>query len=107
MSRFIEIIDTSFIPEEIRCKLAIKIRLDGGECWIWQGYLNEDGYGIVRYKGRRWRVHILIRYLLTNEEIKYPEFEHDHLCCNRACGNPECIKIVPRDLNQKFLKNVK
>lgn len=69
---------------------------DPWDCWPWQGYVNEDGYGrwTVRIGGRAgvkmtFYTHRLA-YALACEPIP-PELEAAHAitCDTRACCNPD------------------
>lgn len=65
--------------------------IDANGCWIWQGYLLR-GYGRMRVgAGRKYLVH----------RVAYAEFVGpipdglviDHLCRNRACFNPDHLRV--------------
>ena len=58
-----------------------------GECWEWTGCKNEDGYGLVTYRGEltsthriSWRIH----FGCIPEDKKVL-----HTCDNPACVNPK------------------
>jgi hypothetical protein len=67
-------------------------------CWNWQGKLT-DGYGRI-WDGparRAYRSHRVIWTLLRGP---IPEgLTIDHLCRNRACGNPRHMELVTRREN--------
>lgn len=68
-----------------------------GECWLWQGSKNSDGYGSLKYQGRMLSPHRLA-YELSVGPI--PEgSDLDHLCRNRACANPDHLEVVTRKEN--------
>lgn len=56
-----------------------------GECWIWQGNTDRDGYGRFRFNGRYWRTHRLA-WILT-----YGELSADKPCVLHHCDNPPCV----------------
>lgn len=64
-----------------------------GDCWIWQGPRNPEGYG------RRAHVYAhRLAYELSKGEI--PEkFVIDHLCCNPPCVNPDHLEAVTHGEN--------
>lgn len=62
-----------------------KITLDDvSGCFVWSGNKNKNGYGLIKYKGKRWLAHRLV-YFLT----------HDHhpgeLFVCHSCDRPICI----------------
>jgi len=62
-------------------------RLDkSGECWVWTGgRMNEDGYGGLKFGGRKWGAHQLA-YTLAYGPIP------DNLCVLHHCDNPPCCR---------------
>lgn len=55
-----------------------------GDCWEWRGCRDKNGYGLVQYQKRQYRVH-RVSYLLH-----YGEFSGDLLVCHE-CDNPPCV----------------
>lgn len=64
-----------------------------GECWIWNGPINQGGYGRSTF-GNRWEqlVHRL-SYRLYCGEIA-DDLTIDHLCRNKLCVNPAHLEVV-------------
>jgi hypothetical protein len=57
-----------------------------GDCWLWVGEIEKDGYGRFRPNGKRMRVH---RYSYSHFKGPIPEgLWVLHECDNRACCNP-------------------
>lgn len=54
-----------------------------GECWLWFGKIEWDGYGRVKYKGKSYRAH-RVAWELVNGEIE------DGLLVLHRCDNPLC-----------------
>jgi len=71
-------------PEK-RIKRSIMYDLDT-ECWEWSKYLNEHGYGRMRFQGKKELSH-RVSYRVFVGEI--PEgMMVLHTCDNRCCVNP-------------------
>ena len=62
-------------------------------CWLWNGYLNQDGYGRVSINKRLQMVH-----RATYGEVP-PGTEIDHKCRVRSCCNPDHLEAVPHAEN--------
>ena len=72
---------------------------DPGVCWEWQGYRDENGYGKWRATGfSTSRSSHRIAWELLRGPI--PEgLVIDHQCRNRACCNPEHLRVVTPRIN--------
>ncbi len=71
-------------------------RSGGSEsCWLWSGPISPEGYG--RVGGNRLYVH-RVAYEYWVGPIQ-DGFELDHLCRNRACGNPAHLEAVSHRVN--------
>ncbi len=64
------------------------------ECWVWQGASDEFGYGLVKWRNRKYRVHRL-SYILKKGPIP-TGYEIHHKCRNTLCGNPDHLQLVTR-----------
>lgn len=64
-----------------------------GPCWIWRGWDNGKGYGVVRVGGRRMYLHRYAFMQFYGVEIG-PEHVIDHLCRDRGCFNPKHHEAV-------------
>ncbi len=67
-------------------RLLKKITIDDNDCWIFNGSLNENGYGKIMFNGKTWLVHRLfykewLGDIPTNQGVL-------HTCDIRSCCNP-------------------
>lgn len=70
-----------------------------GECWLWTGTIDPDGYGVAR-----WRIHggplgRTAAHRASYELLVGPisvGMEIDHLCKTRACVRPDHLEAVTR-----------
>lgn len=60
--------------------------LSPSECWPWQGYVNEDGYGTVAFRGKRYGSHRLA-WILTYGE------PGEGILVLHSCDNPPCCNV--------------
>ena len=78
------------------------LRVDkSGECWLWTGYLDPNGYGRFNHDRTQHMAHRWAWMLTGNGEI--PEGMHlDHLCRVRNCVNPDHLEVVtPTENNHR------
>ncbi len=76
------------LPERI----AERIVIDDAEHWMWQGSLNDSGYGRVTIDGQTRRAHRAVWELLVGPIADGHVL--DHLCRLRACVNPHHLEPV-------------
>lgn len=79
-------------------KLKAKIRKDKSGCWIWQGHIDQKGYGQTSYRGKHDRAHRVFYIMFKGEIPKGKEL--DHLCRKPACVNPDHLEAVTHRINQ-------
>lgn len=93
--------------KEMTSKKALKVKIIQasrveGECWIWPGKPDKDGYGYMPYYGSQIRAHRLVYELLVG---KIPEgLLLDHINCTRMCVNPSHLRPATRKQNAENLQ---
>lgn len=71
-----------------------------GDCIVWDGHVNQHGYGRTNVGGNRLRV----VHHLAWERVHGPvpeDMEIDHVCFNRACVNVDHLRAVTRSDNAR------
>ena len=81
--------------EKQRFKQRFKKR---GQCWLWQGALDRDGYGAIHFRGAPRRVH-RVAWFSVNGEIPKGHVIN-HTCRNRACVNPQHLQCLTVEEHQ-------
>lgn len=61
-----------------------------GGCWLWQGAVDNNGYGVLVHQGVHWRAH-RAAWALTHGPLP----THVHLL--HGCDNPPCCRPDPPD----------
>lgn len=70
-----------------------------GDCWIWTGTKDKDGYGMFRM-GPKNVMAYRVSYLDGSRSSRIPAgFEVDHLCRNPACVRPSHLEAVSHQVN--------
>lgn len=71
-----------------------------GTCWEWTGTKRPQGYGAFAIKGRLHYAH-RVAWEFTRGRI--PEGKViDHICFNRACVNPEHLRVTTSKRNAEY-----
>jgi len=79
-------------------------KVDSDGCWIWQGFLNQWGYGrattVIDGKKCALMAHRL-SLLAFKDIIVKKGYSVDHLCRKPACVNPEHLDVVTMAENNR------
>lgn len=79
----------AFTPEE---RFWQKVSKSPTGCWEWTGARSNTGYGSFRYRGHAVNAHRMVLHLIGSD---VPEgMVVDHKCANRACVNPNHLRVV-------------
>lgn len=93
------------LPERIRARIVVEP--DG--CWHYKGYINNDGYVNIKYKGKTRLGHRLIRHLMRRDIpldiTPTTVLDHGPFCGDRACVHPFHTKPVTHKQNSIVLTN--
>ena len=76
---------------DIKEKIKSKIIIDDNGCWLWQGALGHNGYGLGYHAGSKSRMH-RVSYEVFVAPI--PEGLYVlHSCDVRRCCNPDHLRV--------------
>ena len=79
------------------------IKSSSEKCWLWQAFVNPDGYGQFRYKDRMVNAH-RISWKLSGNSISNGEVIC-HKCDNPSCVNPKHLFSGTQTDNIKDMDN--
>lgn len=63
-----------------------------GDCHLWQGPLDRDGYGTFYFRRKNRRAH-RVAWFFTFGDIK-KGFVVNHICKKRNCVNPQHLQVI-------------
>ncbi len=70
-----------------------------GDCLLWQGHLDKDGYGTFLFRRASRRAHRVAMYLADKA---IPDgYVVNHICRNRACVNHQHLQSIQASENWK------
>lgn len=93
------------LPTEVRRLPRKGYLVDYNDCWIYEGFTDGDGYGIIAVKFPRETSQQAHRYFWERWIGPIPDrMELDHTCRVRACINPEHLEVVTHAENMDRAK---
>lgn len=84
-----------YIPppkKDVLTRFHEKITVSANGCWVWQASLDQKGYALFSYQGKIRRASRVI-CALTFGDIP-DDMVVDHICRNRACVNPDHLRLL-------------
>jgi hypothetical protein len=78
------------IPERVFSRLIFD---PNSGCWLWDGLVDKDGYGLIKTRRKVVRVHTYLYRLMVGEIPVGKELDHFH-CSRRRCGCPDHVRPV-------------
>lgn len=92
--------------EEIGQWLIEQVEVDPDSgCWVWTRGLDQNGYGIFRFQGKKRFVHRLMLSIFVEPLVD--GFLVDHInCISRACCNPAHLRQVSPAGNQQNRRSI-
>ena len=88
------------LKQKLRAKIEVR-----GNCRVWIGSRNRDGYGIIRitFRGKRitLTVHRLRYFMKCDLQTLNPRMHVSHLCHNKLCIKMSHLSYETQNINNK------
>lgn len=76
---------------------VVRVKVEKSGCHNFTGAIGSGGYGVIRFRDKIMYVH---RYIWERDVGPIPEgMVVDHKCRNRACCNPDHLRVVTKRVN--------
>lgn len=81
---------------ELRDRFLSRLVVEDSGCWSWAKYICQKGYGIMTFKGEKYKAHRVSLFLFKGIPLRTDQklICADHLCRNRSCVNPDHLEVV-------------
>jgi len=77
-----------------------------GDCWIFQGVVDDWGYGRYNYEGKYYRAHRLAYQFIKGEIEDGMHLHHIDICTSKLCINPDHLELLtPTEHGKLHTKN--
>lgn len=93
------------VRPEVRQRFFAKVDRSG-DCWLWKGATNKNGYGFFRYKGKSEYVH-RVSYLIHHDVAIPDDVFIAQSCKNRLCVRPEHLETRPKSEHARRAVNAR
>ena len=91
--------------KKLPARFLEKIKVNEKGCWVWQAHLTKKGYGQFFIGSRKFGTNKIVSiHCYSYKTLIGPipkDLQLDHLCRNRACGNPMHLEPVTGSVNCK------
>jgi hypothetical protein len=96
-----------YMPVHERVLERTKIPKDKNKCWIWQGPLNNAGYGLIKGDTRLGdsKMVTVHRVMARHKGLQIKFKEVQHTCLNKACVNPDHLVLGNSKTRYERLEN--
>ena len=89
----------SRVPLQVSLETRRTIAPETG-CWLWTGFLESNGYGVLRYERVKIYVHRAAMNVYKGFDLKSPALIcHIRACPNKHCFNPEHLYVGDHSSN--------
>jgi len=85
---------------KVQARLSAKVMEHTSGCMLWNGAVDENGYGRFSFQGRNRKAHQIAYWLHTGKFLR-KGLELDHTCNHRNCVNPAHLEPVTHAENIK------
>lgn len=89
----IEVADP-YAKERVRFWEKVATTDDPNDCWLWQGAVEKNGYGVFSFKGQKWYAHRVSFILAHGDWLTWSKRNRvTHLCESSGCVNPGHLSV--------------
>jgi len=93
----------SMTIDELKASIRSRCIVDTHtNCLLWTGAKNSQGYGVISYMGRVYRVHRLAMYLWKEGFDINSKLVVQHLCNTPACVNYKHLSVSTQKKNMEY-----